>query len=51
MIVPGWVARPLTVEWRDFPETRQRVRPYADKLLETLAQAEQEMPDFKLETG
>ncbi|NVO86657.1 barstar family protein [Hymenobacter terrestris] len=43
------VAVPLTVEWRDFAQSRLHLGLYADQVLETLRDAEQEVPGFLLE--
>jgi len=43
------VAVPLTVEWRDFAQSRRHLGHYADQVLETLRDAEQEVPGFVLE--
>ena len=40
---------PLTVEWRDFAQSRLHLGQYADRILETLRDAEQEVPGFILE--
>ena len=40
---------PLPVEWRDFAQCRLHLGQYADQVLETLRDAEQEVPGFILE--
>ena len=40
---------PLTIEWRDFSQSRLHLGQYADRVLETLRDAEQEVPGFILE--
>jgi ribonuclease inhibitor len=42
---------PLTVVWQDFAHSQARLGHYADRVLETLRDAEHEVPGFTLEVG
>ena len=42
---------PLTVVWRNFAQSQDYLGQYADQILETLHDAEQEVPGFTLEVN
>lgn len=44
----GWIDLPLTIEWRDFEESKRLMGDYANKLLKLFLEAEQELEGFKI---
>ncbi|GAA0127553.1 barstar family protein [Clostridium sp. ATCC 25772] len=45
----GWIDLPMKIEWRNYAVSKERLGCYADKILETFKEAEEELgDDFKL---
>lgn len=42
----GWIDLPITVEWIDYDSGKQKIGEYAEKLLKTFQEAEQEIDGF-----
>jgi ribonuclease inhibitor len=43
----SWVDLPLTIEWNNFSESKNCLGDYANKVLETFKEAEEELDEFK----
>ena len=44
----GWVDLPLTIEWKNYSGSKNRLGDYANKVWETFKEAEEELDDFKI---
>lgn len=42
----GWVNLPITIEWVNYDDAKQKIEEYAEKLLKVFQAAEQEIDGF-----
>lgn len=42
----GWIDLPITIEWVDYDNSKQKIGEYAEKLMKTFQDAEQEIDGF-----
>jgi ribonuclease inhibitor len=47
--ITSWIDLPLTLTWINFDESKKHLGSYADRLVEMLQEAEQELGEFKVE--
>ncbi|KOY16574.1 barstar family protein [Paenibacillus xylanivorans] len=45
----GFIPMPLTIQWLDFDATRRSLGEYADRLLDLMREAEEELEGFNFE--
>ncbi|MBT2770868.1 barstar family protein [Halomonas sp. ISL-60] len=45
----GFIPMPLTIQWLDFDTTRESLGEYAERLLELMREAEEELEEFTFE--
>jgi ribonuclease inhibitor len=43
----GWIDLPITIEWIGYESSKQKIGEYAEKLLHTFQEAEQEIDGFR----
>ena len=45
----GWIELPTTIEWKNYSESEIRLGDYANKVLETFKEAQEELDGFQID--